>query len=180
MISKAADRYSQALIDLCLESQVAGKVRSELESFLHFLEKNEELKNVLMKEVFNASQKRLVIEELCQKTALSKLTKNFLVYLASQNRFHIFQAIYKSFHQKLNEVEGRFFAEISTAVEISASLKEEFQKKIGLLLGKKMEMTYKTDPTLIGGVVTRIGNRVFDGSVRTQLQSWQRTLERGV
>lgn len=177
MLSKAADRYSQALIDLCLELRQTEKVKRELESFLHFFEKSEELKMVLTKAVFSAGQKRGVIEGLCQKTAFSELTRNFLIYLASQNRFPVFPAIYKSFHRKLNEVEGKFFAEISTAVEISQDVKEEFQKKLGLLIGKRMEVTYKTDPALIGGVVTRIGNQIFDGSIKTQLQSWGQALE---
>jgi len=77
-------------------------------------------------------------------------------------------------------MEGRSFAEISTAIEISQDFKKELQKKFEPLIGKKMELTYTTDPSLIGGVVTKIGNRVFDGSIKTQLQSLKRHLERGV
>lgn len=179
MLSKAAERYSQAMIDLSLELRLSEKIREELQSFLHFLKKNEELEKVLTKEIFTRHQKKKIIEEIAREMKVSDLTKKFLIYIASQNRFGIFSDIYKSFHQKLNDREGKSFAEISSAVDLAPALKLELQKKLEHLVGKKLEMTYKTDPTLMGGVITKIGNQIFDGSIKTQLQSLGQHLERG-
>lgn len=180
MLSKAAERYSQAMIDLSLELRLSEKIREELQSFLHFLKKNEEIEKVLTKEIFTRRQKKKIIEEIAKEMGVSDLTKKFLIYLASQNRFGIFSDVYKSFHQKLNDIEGKSFAEISSAVDLAPALKSELQKKLEQLVGKKLGMTYKTDPALMGGVVTKIGNQIFDGSIKTQLQSLGQYLERGV
>jgi F-type H+-transporting ATPase subunit delta len=63
---------------------------------------------------------------------------------------------------------------------LTPALKSGLQKKLEQLLGKKLEMTYKTDPALIGGVITKIGNQVFDGSIKTQLQSLGHYLAKGI
>ena len=180
MLSKAAERYSQAMIDLSLELRLSEKIREELLSFRHFLEKNGEINKILTNEIFTRQQKKQLVEEFCKAMALSDLTTKFLMFIASQNRFGIFSDVYKSFHQKLNDIEGKSFAEISSAVELAPALKSELQKKLEHLVGKKLEMTYKTDPALMGGVITKIGNQIFDGSIKTQLQSLGHYLERGV
>jgi len=87
--------------------------------------------------------------------------------------------VYEQFRQEINRRKGLVAAEVTTATTVGDAERAKMIRTLQQLTGSQVEITYKTDPSLIGGVVTRIGSVVYDGSVRTQLQEIKGRLKRG-
>lgn len=165
MKGKSAQRYAQALVNLTKHSTI----RKELEGFSKLLKNSSDLFDVLSKDIFTLEEKRKVLEKLVEYLAFSSTTKNFFFYLAQRNRFAVFFDIQRELEEKLNELEKKSHAEIFSPIELSDAFKKKLREKFEKILGKKIDVSYKMDSSLLGGIVMKIGNHVFDGSLRTQL-----------
>jgi len=87
--------------------------------------------------------------------------------------------MYEQFRREMNKRKGLVVAEVTTASEVGASEQERLGITLEKMTGKRVEFKFKTDPSLVGGVVTRIGSVVYDGSVRTQLREIKERLKQG-
>ena len=180
MVKKSSSRYARALVELVLEEKVSEKVRSELQEFKKLLEDSKELKELLFKKVFSGQEKTTVLKSVLEKLSLSDLTQKFLLYLAKQNRAHLFFDIMQEFEQKMDEHTGISKAYVLTAVPLSKPLQKKVEERFESWMGKKLEVTYDVNPSLIGGIVAKVGHHILDGSVLTQLHDLKNQLEQGV
>ena len=107
------------------------------------------------------------------------MTANLLRTMLTHYRLHHLAAVYEQFRREMNERKGLIVAEVTTAAEVGAAEQAKLGRTLEQITGKQVEFKFKTDPSLIGGVVTRIGSIVYDGSVRSQLQEIRERLKRG-
>ena len=117
------------------------------------------------------AKKEKVLEGLLEKVRPSKTTSNFLRVLLRNSRLTELAAINDRFESVLEERSGHIAAEVTSARELSQAQKDELKTNLEKLTGKHVKLNFATDANLIGGVVTRIGSTVYDGSVRTQLEN---------
>ena len=110
----------------------------------------------------------------------SETIQRFLFYLIGNNRTATFFDIQSSFEQRMNDFEKKAFAKISSATELSSMYKKKLEKQFEEKLKVRIDATYEINPDLLGGVVTKIGNKIYDGSIRTQLKLLAHQLQRGV
>jgi F-type H+-transporting ATPase subunit delta len=106
----------------------------------------------------------------------SRILRNFLFVITDSHRTQLIPEIIASFQQVLRQRQGIAEAEISSAVELSAAQKTEFSKTLARLTGKKIETKYSLDPGLLGGAVVRIGDTIYDGSLRNRLNEMRARL----
>lgn len=165
-----ARRYATALADVVVKSGEIETVKSELDAWQQMITSNAELENVLRNPVVQHIKKEKVLEGLLAKTKPSKVTANFLRILLKNGRLADIAPINERFAQVLEERSGTVSAEIISSRDLSEGERADLRSNLEKLTGKKINPSWRLDPDLIGGVVTRIGSTVYDGSVKTQLE----------
>ena len=120
-----------------------------------------------------------VLDGLLTKIKPSPTTANFLKVLLQNGRLTDLTAINDRFAAVLDERSGLVAAEITSARELPTGEKAEFETSLAALTGKTVNVNYAVDPNIIGGVVTRIGSTVYDGSVKTKLENLKEQLVNG-
>jgi F-type H+-transporting ATPase subunit delta len=117
-----------------------------------------------------------VIEKLVARMGASKIIRNFVFLVVDHGRAHILPEIVSAFQEVVRQRQGIAEAEISTAVELNAAQKAEFAFTLERLTGKRVETKYSLEPALLGGAVVRIGDAIYDGSLRHRLDEMRARL----
>jgi F-type H+-transporting ATPase subunit delta len=120
--------------------------------------------------------KHAVIEKIVERLGASKIIRNFLFVLADNRRTQLIPEVIAAFHQVIRQRQGVAEAEVSSAIELSAAQKKEMGATLARLTGKKIETKYALDPALLGGAVVRIGDTIYDGSLRSRLNEMRARL----
>jgi F-type H+-transporting ATPase subunit delta len=169
-VQTVARRYASALADVVLESGEAREVQSELVVWQQMLDSHDNLRAAFANPTIALDQKRAVLNRLIELSRPRQTTTNFLKVLLHNQRLTELAEINQKLAQILDERAGTVAATVTTARPIPADVHERLRGTLASLTGKKVRIDFITDPGLIGGVVTRIGSTVYDGSVRNQLQ----------
>ncbi len=153
--------------------------RQELDGVAGLVSRESVLEQVINNPLYNAGDRKKVLAALIDKLNLSGVMSSFLKLLFDKGRFGFISAI-NEFYQKLaDDLKGVARASIVSANELSSEAVEKIRKALSKKTGKDIVLDIKTDPSLIGGVVTKIGDLVLDGSIKTQLLNMRESLKRG-
>jgi F-type H+-transporting ATPase subunit delta len=164
------------LADIALAQGAAEPTARQLNDFGTSYEQSTELRTFLASPAITIDAKHAVIEKIIAQLGASRILRNFLFIIADSHRTQLIPEIIASFQQVLRQRQGIAEAEISSAVELSAAQKTEFANTLARLTGKKIETKYSLDPALIGGAVVRIGDTIYDGSLRNRLNEMRARL----
>jgi F-type H+-transporting ATPase subunit delta len=174
-----ARRYANALLLIGKEDGKAEQYREELNSFTQLMENEAELNQAICNPLYNAGGRKKVLQTVIKKLNLSKVMSSFLLLLFDKGRIGFLGDV-NDFYQKLaDELKGIARASLVSAVELSSETIEKIRDSLSQKTGKDIILEVAQDPSLIGGVVTRIGDLVLDGSVKTQLINMKEALKRG-
>jgi len=157
------------LADIALAQGAAEPTARQLDNFGTSYSQSAELRTFLASPAVAIEAKHAVIEKIIARLGASRILRNFLFIIADSHRTQLLPEIIATFQQVLRQRQGIAEAEISSAVELSAAQKTEFAKTLARLTGKKIETKYSLDPALLGGAVVRIGDTIYDGSLRNRL-----------
>ncbi|MFT3743268.1 MAG: ATP synthase F1 subunit delta [Pyrinomonadaceae bacterium] len=171
-----ARRYSTALADAVLAGGDTSTVQAELAEWGKLFSENADLQSVFGNPAIAHENKSKVLDGLIAKAKPSKTTANFLKVLLQNGRLAEISEINERFASVLDERSGLVSAEIISARELPGTERGEFEKNLEKLTGKRVSVKYSVDQNLIGGVVTRIGSTVYDGSVKTKLENLKEQL----
>jgi F-type H+-transporting ATPase subunit delta len=175
-LKSASLQYANALADIALRQGAAEPTARQLHDFGTAYGQSAELRTFLASPAVSTEAKHAVIEKIVARLGASRILRNFLFIIADSHRTQLLPEIIATFEQVLRQRQGIAEAEISSAVELSAAQKTEFAKTLARLTGKKMETKYSLDPALIGGAVVRIGDTIYDGSLRNRLNEMRARL----
>jgi F-type H+-transporting ATPase subunit delta len=168
-LKSASLQYANALADIALEQGAADPANKQLSDFGVAYAQSAELRTFLASPAVSIEDKHAVIEKIAARLGASKIIRNFLFVIADHRRTHLLPEVIASFQQVIRQRQGIAEAEISSAVELSAAQKKEMAAMLARLTGKKVETTYSLDPALLGGAIVRIGDTIYDGSLRSRL-----------
>jgi F-type H+-transporting ATPase subunit delta len=166
-----ANRYAKALVEVSFKLNLHEQVAQELLRFEDLLAHQKELVHFYSNPSIAVAKKKAATQEILAKLAFSQTTCNFLLVLIDNHRMGGFADIRKAFQHELNNRLGVTQAEVTTAAELDPAIHQKLEAKLAALTGKKVALKFANDPGLIGGVVTRIGDTIYDGSIRQQLDS---------
>ncbi|PJA50700.1 MAG: F0F1 ATP synthase subunit delta [Syntrophobacterales bacterium CG_4_9_14_3_um_filter_49_8] len=169
--SGIAKRYARAFFGIAEENNQFEKYYEELENFASCLSENKNLKELLSNPIFDRADKKAVIEAALQRISVSSMTANFLKLLIDKQRMGIFFDIVGCYREFMDHALRKVRVDVKTAFPLSAELTKDLQKGLEELTGKKVEMTVGEDVSLVGGIVVRVGDTLYDGSVKTQLDN---------
>lgn len=174
-----ARRYAEAMVDVAISRNEVESIDNELRVFAETMNASRELYNAFASPIVSPADKLSLLNALIGRLNSGQMTANLLRTMLKHYRLHYVAEVYEQFRRKMNERKGLIVAEVATAVQVGASEQARLGRTLEQMTGKQVEFKFNTDPSLIGGVVTRIGSVVYDGSVRTQLQAIKERLKRG-
>lgn len=165
-----ARRYAAALADVVTGRDEAREVQEELSAWELMMQGNPELVEVFRNPAIPYEQKRKVLDALVARTLVRPTTANFLQVLLRNHRIADLREINRRFAQELDDRRGVVVAHVTTARGVPETERVRLADKLSSLTGRRVRLQFNVDEELIGGVVTRIGSTVYDGSVRTRLE----------
>ena len=166
-----AKRYARAFFEIARKDNQLENYYEELKNFAFLLEESRDLKEFLSNSIFSRDDKKAVIENLLPKISVSSITANFLKLLIDKQRIGILSDIVSCYREFMNNALRKVRIDVKMAFPLSAELTKNLQKGLEELTGKKVEMTMAEDVSLVGGIVVRVGDTLYDGSVKTQLNN---------
>jgi F-type H+-transporting ATPase subunit delta len=178
-MAAVANRYAHALVDIVMAPGSPLKPEdavTQLADVEAMVRESLELRTALETPAIQNSRKRAVMADLLQRIGGSPLIRNFVYVIIDHRRIGIIGEIREAFELQLDERLGFARAEVSSAAPLNEALSAGLESELAKLTGKRMRLRFGVDPTLLGGVVARIGSTVYDGSVRGELQELGRKL----
>jgi F-type H+-transporting ATPase subunit delta len=174
-----ARRYAKALLIIGKEDGQAETYGKELDGFAKMMAKEKELEQAICNPLYGASGRKKVLETVIGKVGISKIVSSFLLLLFDKGRFDFLGDI-NEFYQKLaDELKGVLQASLVSASELTSETVEKIRTTLSKRTGKDIILQVEQDPGLIGGIVSRIGDLVLDGSIKSQLLNMRESLKRG-
>jgi F-type H+-transporting ATPase subunit delta len=166
-----ARRYARAVIDLGTSSGNLDKIGADLRSLAKAMHDSAELQTALTNPAIRRSDRRKVIDGLLERIGAQPQTKNLVYLLLDGERLSSVPAIAREVDAMIQAKSGRVSAEITSALPLDVGQVQQITAALEKLSGKKIDVTKREDPALLGGVVAKVGDVVYDGSLRTQLRS---------
>ena len=175
--SSVARRYARALLSLGLEEGRHEKYGDELEMVVRALEESN-AGPILRNPGYTLEHRQAAVNALASALKLSPVMVNFLRLLVDRQRILSLPSVVRAYGAMLDQQVGRVRATVTAAEPLSKADVERLREAIADMTGRTIVLDARTDPSLIGGVVTQVGATMFDGSLRTHLQRMRETLKR--
>ena len=179
MASAIANRYAAALADVLAKPGAAQSAQSALDQLRAFdglLRESAELRNVFASPAVAAAQKRNLAGALGQRLGVGAAVRNLLFILVDNRRMGIVSGIVEAFTAALDESRGVARIHVSSALPMPEDQRNQVIEKFRRVTGRAVEADFQADETLLGGSVVRVGGKVYDGSLRSQLAALDRAM----
>lgn len=165
-----ARRYAQAFIELAEEAGTVDPLAHDLESFNGVATGNDnQLYNVLANPIFTQAERRNVLDAVLGKMSLNGLTNNLLRLMLEKGRFGAVPYVVEAYTALADERANRARVEVTSAQTLDDAMQADVKKALETLTGKSVILTVSVDPSLIGGMVARVGSTVYDSSIKSRL-----------
>lgn len=176
-VSGVAERYALSLFELAREEGSIETVESELVAFQGLIDDNADFRRLVESPAFTSDEQLGAISAIVAKVKANPLTGNFLKVIASNRRLFVLPGIVRSFRAMAAEHRGEVEAEVVSAHPLSEAQRRELAAALGSHAGKTVTMRESVDPSILGGLIVRIGSRQIDTSLRTKLNSLKLALK---
>lgn len=178
-VEAVAARYAQALFEIGNEAGNLPQLADEVRRFGELYAENAELRSVLDNPLVPEPSRESIIDELAQRLGLGVITRNTVKLLSQRHRLIAVPYLARALNKLADERAGLVRAVVTTATSLSDSYYAQLKAQLEKSTGKKIVLETSVDPTILGGVITRIGDKVIDGSLRTRLSSMRESLLSG-
>jgi F-type H+-transporting ATPase subunit delta len=170
-VSIVARRYAQALLELAVAEDKLDAIVAEVGTAAAAWEASPDFRNAIENPLVAHDAKKAVIGEMADRIGASTTTRNTLLLLVDRRRMKALPYLARTLRELADARKGILRAEVTTAAPLSEEYYAKLQAKLEKITGKQVVVDRRIDSALIGGVVARIGDRIFDGSLHTRLQS---------
>lgn len=168
--SSIARRYAKALIDIAVESGRLDAFMTDLESFHEAEKALPHLMGVLADRFLNLSSRLTVVDQVSSQMGLDPVVGNFLKLLVKKGRISLYRFVLSAYRRYVFELQNKTEAELASAIPVAPFLAEETRKILAKAVGKEIILKTCVQPSLLGGLKLRVGNDVYDGTVRAELE----------
>jgi F-type H+-transporting ATPase subunit delta len=173
-----AKRYSKGLCQAVGDTSLLDKTYEELKSIQSLFDASENLRSLFNNPAIHLELKKNILNKLLHLENPSILVANFTRLLLAKNRIKYLNEITKMFEILVNEAQGRITMKITTAFKLDKIEEDLIREKFERVTGKKIFVNLESQADIIGGVIVKIGDTVFDGSIRNQLNNIKDSLDR--
>jgi F-type H+-transporting ATPase subunit delta len=172
-------RYAKALLLIGKENGQAEAYRKELDSIAGLVSENRDLEQIIVNPLHDPVSRKKILMAIIEKMNASATLKAFLLLLYDKGRFGFLASVNDVYKRLADDLKGVARASLVSAAKLSSETVEKIRGTLSKRTGKDVILDAGEDPDLIGGVVTRIGDLVLDGSIKTQLLNMRESLKRG-
>ena len=165
----AGERYARALFELADEAKSLAAVETSVDSLIAVLTGSADLTRALASPVVSSEDKTGVLSALADKLKLDSHVAKFIGVMAANNRAGSLLSALKAFKAMAARQRGTSTAEVTSADKLTATQIKDLQASLKAALGRDIEVHADVDPELIGGLIVKVGSRMFDSSLRTKL-----------
>lgn len=166
-----AERYATALFELASEERVVETVSNDFATLKSLLSESPELARLVKAPVFSAQQQKLGMDAVLRRMEASPLTVRFVLTLASKRRLSALDAIIDAYERLIADQKGEVKADVTAARPLSDAETRDLKRVLKEKLGREARLSTRVDPSLLGGLVVKVGSRMIDSSLRTKLES---------
>jgi len=173
----SANRYAKALFDVALQEQAdLGQVDRDLQAVVAMIEASPDLAEASNRGTVTEEKRKSLIEAVSRAMTLTVPVTKLLVLLAQSRKLNLLPDLEQAYRERLLAHQNIVQAAVTSAATLSSETLQTLQQRLSDATGKHVQLTAGVDPDLIGGIVTRIGSTVYDGSIRTQLHKLEQQL----
>jgi F-type H+-transporting ATPase subunit delta len=169
--SGVAGRYATALFELALEQKALEQVAADLNRFGEALDAFDDLARMVKSPAFSAEEQGRALAAVLEELKIEGLTRNFLLLVAKNRRLFATPDMLRAFRAMLARHRGETSATVTAASKLTESQVTALKQALQAALGEKIMLEERVDPTLLGGLVVKVGSRMIDTSLRTKLNS---------
>jgi F-type H+-transporting ATPase subunit delta len=174
--TNVARRYARAIFEIGVEGKNLTTLVEHVAGVASAYDGHEELQKALDNPLVAAEAKRAILSELADKVGVLPVVKHTLLLLGDRRRLHALPAIAQLLREMSDSKEGVLRAEVVTAVKLSESYYAKLQAQLEKMTGQKVAIDRREDPSILAGVIARIGDRVYDGSLKARLEELRTSL----
>ncbi|MDY0131366.1 MAG: ATP synthase F1 subunit delta [Desulforegulaceae bacterium] len=174
-----ARRYAKALILIGQSDAKIGDYAKEISSIAAVFESNKELSEFLLNPLYGRSDRRQVLLNVMEELSMSETMESFIMLLFDKARIGLVYEINENYQKLADEISNIGRAVITSASPLSEDIVDKLKSALSAKTGKQIEVELKNDPEIIGGIITVIGDLVYDGSIKTQLENMKESFKRG-
>lgn len=176
MISNISKRYARAFFDIAGEEQKLEQYYNELHQFSSVIAQNKDLGGFLANPIFEQESKKKVLEKIIGKLSLSPMTINFLKLLIDKKRIDVLPDIETCYRQLMDETLQKVRVTVKTAFPLSGEMQSYITSSLKKMTGRTVDVTVENDKNLLGGIVIGVGDTLYDGSIKNQLNNMRNLL----
>lgn len=176
-ISGVAERYASSLFDLALEAGSVDVVAADLDRFKSMIEVSDDLKRLVSSPVFTSDEQTAAVVALCEQAKIGVLAGNFLKVVASNRRLFAVPGMIAAFGEIAARHRGEITADVVTAHALTPAQETELKEALKSVTGKTVTVRVSVDPSLLGGLIVKVGSRQIDTSLRTKLSTLKLALK---
>jgi F-type H+-transporting ATPase subunit delta len=179
IVSGIAGRYASALFELAREAKALDQVSLALDRFTAMLDGSEDLDRLVRNPVFTAEEQVSALAAVLKAAKVEGLAANFLKLVAAKRRLFAVRGMVTGYRALVAEEMGIVSAEVTVASPMSEANRTAVLKALESQAGKKIALTEKVDPAIIGGLVVKMGSRMIDASLKTKLNAMKIAMNNG-
>ena len=176
IVEGMAGRYAAALFDLAKDDKQIPQVEADLVKFQGLLDMSEDLRRMVRSPVISSHEQGKAMTAVLDKAGIGGLVANFLKLIAGNRRLYAAPEIIKGYRALAAKGRGEVTAEVTSAVALNDAQLATLKDALKASVGKAVTMNTRVDPSLLGGLVVKVGSRMVDSSLRTKLQNLKTTL----
>lgn len=169
-VSEIAERYALALYELADERKVLDDVAGDLRALKAMLAESEDMKRLVKSPVLTRAEQGKAIAALLERSGAHELTRNFAALAAANRRLFALPQMIDAYLSELAARRGEVTAQVTAANKLTDAQQKSLTETLKKLVGTKVTVDLKVDPELLGGLVVKLGSKLFDSSLRTKLR----------
>ncbi len=169
VVTGVAGRYANALFDLALEEGQIDKVEAQLVGFQTALSESADLMRMIKSPVFTQEQQARAVRIIADAAGIDGISRNFLELLAARRRLMFVPDMIGAYRSLAAHHRGEIEAEVTVAASLSEEQQETVAKALKAFAGQDVKMNLRIDPSVLGGMIVRIGSKMIDNSLRSKL-----------
>lgn len=176
--STLAKRYAKALFGLAKDNRTADKVLNDLRALAEAFDQDPSFQTFFASPIVSGTKKGEALETSLKSKGVSAEVHQFIVLLAKKNRLQIFKETVDSFQDEIDASNNVCRGSVRSTTALSPTERTQIEQTVEKVLKKKVIMTYKVDPSVIGGLVAKVGSFTFDDSLSSHLKRMTEELRR--
>jgi F-type H+-transporting ATPase subunit delta len=176
----SATRYAKALFDVAIKESDPSRIEQSLSDIVAAMTGHAELRRAMTSPAVPRSARVALVSSVAKQAGAEGPVAKLLAMLADRGRLELLPDLLEVYRERLLEHRNIVRASVTTAAPLGAENLRAIESRLAGLTGKQVQLSTNADPSLIGGMITRVGSTVYDGSIRTQLQKMKLRLSENV